>query len=66
MKPLDESGKPEEVDDNTWRQHLDWMRVMESSRQRTRPLQDLMDSYFVPAGSGSNRRKSAGKKDRGQ
>lgn len=58
MEPLDDSKKPEEVDQKTWRQHLDWMRVMESSRQPARPMKDLMDSYFVPAGSGSNHRKT--------
>lgn len=48
--------KPEDVDETTWQRHLEWMRVMEASRQTNRPLEELMDGYFVPAGSGTNHR----------
>lgn len=49
--------KPEEVDEKTWHRHLEWMRVMEASRQPARSMKELMDDYFVPAGSGTNHRK---------
>lgn len=40
--------KPADVDPETWKQHLEWMRVMESSRRRAPPMKKLMDDYFLP------------------
>lgn len=44
---LPDYNKPDDVDGETWQQHLEWMKVMESSRQHGRPLKQLMDDYFV-------------------
>lgn len=48
LMSLPDYNKPDEVDTETWRQHLEWMKVMESSRRHARPLKKLMDDYFVP------------------
>lgn len=56
---MNEYKKPEEVDAKTWQHHMDWMRVMEASRQPARRLDRLMDDYFIAPGSG----KAGGKKE---
>lgn len=47
MSSSDEN-KPADVKDEVWQQHLDWMRVMESSRHNGPPMKKLMDQYFLP------------------
>lgn len=44
-----DENKPAEVKHEVWEQHLDWMRVMESSRHHGPPMKKLMDQYFLPA-----------------
>lgn len=45
--------KPDDIDEQTWKQHLQWMQVMESSRRKAnKPLKELMDSYFIAPGTG--------------
>jgi hypothetical protein len=51
MSSSDEN-KPDDVKDEVWQQHLDWMRVMESSRHHGPPLKKLMDQYFLPPDEG--------------
>jgi hypothetical protein len=51
MSSSDEN-KPDDVKDEVWQQHLDWMRVMESSRHHAPPLKKLMDQYFLPPDEG--------------
>lgn len=46
--------KPAGVDPETWKQHLDWMRVMESSRRYGPPMKKLMDDYFLPPDTEKN------------
>jgi hypothetical protein len=46
--------KPANVHPDTWKQHQEWMRVMESSRYHAPPMKKLMDDYFVPPDSGKN------------
>lgn len=40
--------KPATVKERVWQQHLEWMRVMESSRHHAQPMKQLMDQYFLP------------------
>lgn len=47
MSSSDEN-KPADVKHDVWQQHLDWMRVMESSRRYGPPMKQLMDQYFLP------------------
>lgn len=49
MSSSDEN-KPADVKHEVWQQHLDWMRVMESSRHHGPPMKQLMDQYFLPPG----------------
>ena len=48
MSSSDDDNKPRDVRDETWKQHLEWMRVMESSRHYGPPMKKLMDDYFLP------------------
>jgi hypothetical protein len=52
---LPDFRKPEDVKEETWRKHLEWMKVMESSRQSSTSLKDLMDEYFVAPSRGDKR-----------
>jgi hypothetical protein len=47
MSSSDEN-KPADVNNEVWEQHLDWMRVMESSRNYGPSMKQLMDQYFLP------------------